>query len=206
MERGQTKYTEVGGIPELRAAVVREAPRATTGSSTRPTRSSCRCGAKHTLYNIVHGAARTRATRCSSRARTGCRYPEQVRLLGGVPGHRADPRVARASTSTPRRSRGAVTPRTKLIVLDSPANPTGAVFSAEALRAVGAGRGRARALGRLRRVLRGAHLRGAARLDRVALARDQGAHDRGQHVLEGLRDDGLAHRLRGGPARHHPRA
>src|SRR6202022_3287399 len=59
-------------------------------------------------------------------------YPEQVQLLGGVP----VPVPTHESTGfdlDPAALRAAVTPRTKIIVLDSPGNPTGAVFSREAL-------------------------------------------------------------------------
>ena len=62
-------------------------------------------------------------------------YPEQVRLLGGVP----VPVVTQEATGfdlDPAALRRAVTPRTKLVVLNSPNNPTGAVFSPEALAAV----------------------------------------------------------------------
>ena len=64
---------------------------------------------------------------------------------------------------------------------------------------------RARPLGGRRRVLRVAHVRGAPRVHRVARPGHQGAHARRQHLLEGVRDDGLAHRLRRRPARADPR-
>jgi aspartate aminotransferase len=63
-------------------------------------------------------------------------YPEQVRLLGGVP----VPVECHESTGfdlDPAAVRRAVTPKTKLIILDSPGNPTGAVFSPAALEDVG---------------------------------------------------------------------
>jgi aspartate aminotransferase len=59
-------------------------------------------------------------------------YPEQIRLLGGVP----VPVRTREETGfdlDPDELRRAVTPRTKLVILDSPGNPTGAVFSPKAL-------------------------------------------------------------------------
>jgi aspartate aminotransferase len=63
-------------------------------------------------------------------------YPEQVRLLGGVPVAVPTPE-ATGFDLEPAALRRAVTPRTKMIVLDSPGNPTGAVFSEEALAEVG---------------------------------------------------------------------
>src|SRR5207302_10554166 len=62
-------------------------------------------------------------------------YPEQARLVGGMPVE-VPTREATGFDLDPERLAAAVTPRTKAIVLNSPNNPTGAVFSAEALRAV----------------------------------------------------------------------
>src|SRR5439155_24436925 len=62
-------------------------------------------------------------------------YPEQARLVGGVPVEVATSERTGFDLD-PERLSAAVTPRTKVIVLNSPNNPTGAVFSAEALRAV----------------------------------------------------------------------
>ena len=148
-----------------------------------------------------HGAAQSRATRCWCRARTGCRIPSRRGCWAAC---RSTVPTAEATRLRPRsgpRWRAAVTPRTKLIVLNSPNNPTGAVFSPAALEAVARLAVERELLDRLRRVLRGADLRGPPRLDRLVRPRDQGAHDRRQHLLEGLRDDRLAHRLRGRAAR-----
>src|SRR5207302_7730038 len=59
-------------------------------------------------------------------------YPEQARLVGGMPVE-VPTREATGFDLDPERLAAAVTPRTKAIVLNSPNNPTGAVFSAEAL-------------------------------------------------------------------------
>ncbi len=52
MRRGQTKYTEVGGIPELRAAVCAKLKR-DNGLDYTPDEIVVSCGAKHTLYNVA---------------------------------------------------------------------------------------------------------------------------------------------------------
>src|SRR3977135_439867 len=52
IESGQTKYTEVGGIPELRAAVCHKLKR-DLGLEYAPDEVTVSCGAKHTLYKIV---------------------------------------------------------------------------------------------------------------------------------------------------------
>src|SRR5262245_35247666 len=130
LEQGQTKYTEVGGIPELRAAVCVKFKR-DNGLDYSPDEITVSCGAKHTLYNLFMALVNP-GDEVLIPSPYWVSYPEQVRLLGGVPvpvetpestGFDLDPAVLRR----------AVTPRTKMIVLDSPGNPTGAVFSAAAL-------------------------------------------------------------------------
>ncbi len=194
IETGQTKYTEVGGIPELRAAVCQKFKR-DNGLEYAPDEVTVSCGAKHTLYNIVMALINP-GDEVLIPSPYWVSYPEQVRLLGGVPVPVPTPE-ATGFDLDPAELRRAVTPRTKMVVLDSPGNPTGAVFSPGRAGRGGQARGGARSLDRLGRVLRVADLRGPARVHRLALLRGEGAHHRGQHVLEGLRDDRLAHRVRG---------
>jgi len=130
IEGGQTKYTEVGGIPELRAAVCQKLKR-DNGLDYAPDEVTVSCGAKHTLYNLVMALVNP-GDEVLIPSPFWVSYPEQVRLLDGVPvpvptpestGFDLDPAVLRH----------AVTPRTRVVILDSPGNPTGAVFSAQAL-------------------------------------------------------------------------
>src|SRR6266849_2372046 len=130
IESGQTKYTEVGGIPELRAAVCQKLKR-DLGLEYAPDEVTVSCGAKHTLYNIVMALVNP-GDEVLIPSPFWVSYPEQVQLLGGVPvpvptqesaGFDLDPALLRR----------AVTARTKMIILDSPGNPTGAVFSPQAL-------------------------------------------------------------------------
>ena len=133
LESGQTKYTEVGGIPELRAAVCHKLKR--LGLEYAADEVTVSCGAKHTLYNIVMALVNP-GDEVVIPSPFWVSYPEQVRLLGGVP----VPVETLESTGfdlDPATVRRAVTPRTRIIVLNSPGNPTGAVFSAAALEQVG---------------------------------------------------------------------
>jgi len=134
LESGQTKYTEVGGIPELRAAVCQKLKR-DLGLEYTPEEVTASCGAKHTLYNIVMALVNP-GDEVMIPSPFWVSYPEQVRLLGGVP----VPVETLESTGfdlDPAAVQGAVTAKTKILVLNSPGNPTGAVFSAAALRQVG---------------------------------------------------------------------
>jgi aspartate aminotransferase len=133
MRRGQTKYTEVGGIPELRAAVCAKLQR-DNGLAYEPADVLVSCGAKHTLFNIATALVNP-GDEVLVPSPFWVSYPEQARLLGGSP-VTVETREATGFDLDPERLRAAVTPRTKLIVLNSPNNPTGAVFSPEALMAV----------------------------------------------------------------------
>ncbi len=133
MRLGQTKYTEVCGIAELRAAVVAKLKR-DNGLHYEPADVVISCGAKHTLFNIMV-ALLNPGDQVLVPSPYWVSYPEQARLL------EADPVAVTTEEATgfdldPARLRDAVTPRTKIIVVNSPNNPTGAVFSQAALEAV----------------------------------------------------------------------
>jgi aspartate aminotransferase len=134
IRRGQTKYTEVGGIPELRAAVCAKLKR-DNGLAYEPADVLVSVGAKHTLFNIAM-AVLDPGDEVLVPSPYWVSYPEQARLLGGVP-IEVPTAEATGFDLDPARLAAAVTPRTKLIVLNSPNNPTGAVFSPAALEAVG---------------------------------------------------------------------
>ncbi|MBM3218067.1 MAG: pyridoxal phosphate-dependent aminotransferase [Candidatus Rokubacteria bacterium] len=133
MRRGQTKYTEVGGIVELRAAACAKFKR-DNGLDYEPADVLISCGAKHTLYNIFV-ALLDPGDEVIVPSPYWVSYPEQVRLLDGVPVTVAT-REASGFDLDPERVAAAVTAKTKIVVLNSPNNPTGAVFSAAALEAV----------------------------------------------------------------------
>ncbi|MBI3636495.1 MAG: aminotransferase class I/II-fold pyridoxal phosphate-dependent enzyme, partial [Candidatus Rokubacteria bacterium] len=119
MRRGQTKYTEVAGIIELREAIAAKLRR-DNGLDYEPPDVLVSCGAKHTLYNICV-ALLNPGDEMLVPSPYWVSYPEQARLLGAVP----IPVTTHESTGfdlDPATMRAAVTPRTKLIVLNSPNN------------------------------------------------------------------------------------
>jgi aspartate aminotransferase len=134
MRRGQTKYTEVPGVPELRAAVCAKLRR-DNGLEYEPADVLVSCGAKHTLFNIAV-AMLDPGDEMLVPSPYWVSYPEQAQLLGA----RAVTVATDEATGfdlDPGRLRAAVTPRSKLVIVNSPNNPTGAVFSPAALEAVG---------------------------------------------------------------------
>ncbi|MBI4246911.1 MAG: pyridoxal phosphate-dependent aminotransferase [Candidatus Rokubacteria bacterium] len=133
MRRGQTKYTDVGGIPELRAAVCTKFKR-DQGLDYEPADVLVSVGAKHTLFNLAV-ALLNPGDEVLIPSPYWVSYPEQARLVGAVPVP-VETAEATGFDLDPDRIRAAVTPRTKVVIINSPNNPTGAVFSRRALEAV----------------------------------------------------------------------
>ncbi|MEX2148456.1 MAG: pyridoxal phosphate-dependent aminotransferase [Candidatus Rokuibacteriota bacterium] len=134
MRHGHTKYTEVGGVPELRAAVCAKLQR-DNGLRYEPADVLISCGAKHTLFNMVTALVNP-GDEVLVPSPFWVSYPEQIKLVDGVPVP-VDTAESTGFDLDVDRLRAAVTPRTKAIILNSPNNPTGAVFSPQALQAVG---------------------------------------------------------------------
>ena len=177
---------------------------ATTGSSTRPTRSPSPCGAKHTLYNIVMALVNP-GDEVLDPQPYWVSYPEQVRLLGGVPVACADAWSPPASTSIPAAAR-AVTPRTKA---RHPRQPRQSDRRGLLPRRWPRWRKLALEHGlwvvsdecyEARSPTRGATSPSPRCLRRSRPARSSSI------PAQGLRDDGLAYRLRGRPRDDHPSA
>ncbi|MDN5348559.1 MAG: aspartate aminotransferase, partial [Clostridia bacterium] len=132
LKAGFTRYTPVAGIPELREAVC--ACLKNRGLSYEAADIVVSCGAKHSLYNAMQ-VLLNEGDEVVLCAPYWVSYYEQVKLAGGVPvvietGADQDFKV------TPAALKAALTPRTKLLVLNSPSNPTGAVYSQGELEAL----------------------------------------------------------------------
>ncbi|WP_407540103.1 pyridoxal phosphate-dependent aminotransferase [Deinococcus radiomollis] len=133
IDAGKTRYTQVQGVPELREAIAAKLKRE-NGLDYTPEQVTVGNGGKQSLFNAFF-ALLDPGDEVLIPAPYWVSYPEMVRFAGGVPvavttrpedGYRLDVDVLKA----------AITPRTKLIVLNSPGNPTGAVFPETTLRAV----------------------------------------------------------------------
>jgi aspartate aminotransferase len=122
---GRTKYTDAGGIPELRAAICAKLKR-DGGLAYEPAEVIASVGAKHTLYNICSVLV-DEGDEVILPAPFWVSYTEQVRLCQGVPVV-VPTDEARGFQLDHAALRRAVTRRTKLLILNTPNNPTGAVF------------------------------------------------------------------------------
>ncbi len=134
IDDGHTRYTAVPGIQELREAVVYRL-REDHGRHYTPEQIQVSCGGKHGLYNIFQ-ALLDPGDEVLIPAPYWVSYPPMVQLAGGVPV--AVP-LAEADNFDldPDILGRCATDRTKAIIVNNPANPTGSLFSAPALEAIG---------------------------------------------------------------------
>ncbi len=127
---GFTKYTQTGGIPELRAAIC-EKLRTDNQLEYTPEQILVSNGAKHSVFNFFQ-AVLNEGDEVIIFAPYWVSYPDIVLLAGGKPVI-VDTDERNGFVPDPNRFRRALSPRTKAIVINSPNNPTGSVFSREAL-------------------------------------------------------------------------
>jgi aspartate aminotransferase len=133
--RGETKYTDVDGIPELKAAVVAKFARE-NGLAYETNQIHVAPGGKAVLYNALV-ATLSPGDEVIVPAPYWVSYPDMVLLAGGEPvtvvGHEVDGFKLR-----PEALEAAITSRTKWLILNSPSNPTGAAYTGPELEALAA--------------------------------------------------------------------
>ncbi len=133
LDKGMTRYTPVAGIPDLRRAVAEETAKV-RGVPCAAKRTIITVGAKHALFEFL-GAVLDAGDEVIIPAPYWVSYPDQVRLLDGVPVI-VETHASEGFILTPKAFNKALTPRSKVLVLNTPGNPTGAVYPAEAVRAL----------------------------------------------------------------------
>ncbi|MDX9834574.1 MAG: pyridoxal phosphate-dependent aminotransferase [Desulfobulbus sp.] len=134
IDDGYTRYTPVAGISELRTAIC-DKFRKDQGWEFVPGQVQVCCGGKHGLYNIFQ-ALLNPGDEVLIPAPYWVSYPPMVQLAGGTPVI-VPLREGNNFDLDPDTLTRYVTAKTKVIVLNSPSNPTGAVYSRAALEAVG---------------------------------------------------------------------
>jgi aspartate aminotransferase len=133
IRKGRTRYTVVAGIEPLRAAIVRKLER-DNGLRFSTEQITVGCGAKQVVFNALF-ASLNPGDEVVIPAPCWVSYPDMVRLAGGVP-VMVDCAPTDGFKLTPQRLEAAITPRTRWLMLNSPSNPTGAVYSAGELQAL----------------------------------------------------------------------
>lgn len=126
LDAGFTKYTPSSGIPELRTAIS-EKLKKDNNLDYKPSQIIVNCGAKHSCFNALL-ATLDEGDEVIIPAPYWLSYPEMVKLVGAVPV--IVPTTAESGYKiTPDQFRDAMTPRTKMIIINTPGNPTGAVYT-----------------------------------------------------------------------------
>ncbi|PTX96300.1 aspartate aminotransferase [Spartobacteria bacterium LR76] len=133
IQNGFTKYTPSSGTPELRQAIS-EKFAADNGLEYKPSQIIVSNGAKQSCFNAI-AAVCNPGDEVIIPAPFWLSYPEMVRLAG------AEPVIVQTTEEnqwkiTAEQFEEAMTPRTKMIIINSPGNPTGSIYSREELRAI----------------------------------------------------------------------
>ena len=133
IQDGKTKYTDVDGIPELKAAIVAKFARE-NGLTYTPAQVNVSPGGKPVIYNALV-ATLSPGDEVVVPTPYWVSYPDMVLLAGGEPVF-AHATAETGFKLTPHALEAAISPRTKWLILNSPSNPSGAAYTREELRAL----------------------------------------------------------------------
>lgn len=135
IQSGFTKYTPTSGTPDLREAIAAKFKNE-NHLLYKPGQIVVSCGAKHSLYNIIQVLV-DEGEEVLIPAPYWVSYPEMVKMSGGTP--RYLPTGAKTQFKiTPKQLEQSLNSKTKLLILNSPSNPTGMVYSRNELEALAA--------------------------------------------------------------------
>lgn len=134
MEEGQTKYTAAGGLPVLKKAIINKFQH-DQGLTYEPSEIIVCSGAKHALYTLFQ-AILDEGDEVIIPTPYWVSYPEQVKLAEGVPVY-VEGLENNEFKITPEQLKAAITEKTKAVIINSPSNPTGMLYSEEELIALG---------------------------------------------------------------------
>lgn len=132
---GQTRYTPTEGTAKLKAAIQRKFARENE-LDYAPSQIVVTCGAKQALFNLCL-ALLGPGDEAIVPAPYWVSYPDMVRLAGAEPVF-IEGGIEQDFKITPEQLAGAITRQTRLLILNSPSNPTGAAYSRAELEALGA--------------------------------------------------------------------
>ncbi len=133
IKRGETKYTPVSGIPELRQAIAAKFKRE-NGLDYKPEQTIVGTGGKQILFNAFM-ATLNPGDEVIVPAPYWVSYPEMVALTGGTPVF-VNTKQEDNFKLTAADLEKAITPKTKWLIFNSPSNPTGAAYTHDELKAL----------------------------------------------------------------------
>lgn len=133
IQDGFTKYTAVDGTPGLKKAIIAKFAR-DNQLTYEPNQILVSCGAKHSFYNLF-AALFNAGDEVIIPAPYWVSYPDMAKLTDAVPVIvKTD--IEQHFKITPQQLEAAITPKTRLVILNSPSNPTGVAYSATELKAL----------------------------------------------------------------------
>ena len=135
LDGGFTKYTPSSGIPELRQAISEKFLK-DNNLDYKPHQVIVSNGAKHSCFNAILATVQP-GDEVIIPAPYWLSYPEMVRLAGGEPVF-VQTTEESGWKMTASQFEEAMTPRTKMVIINTPGNPTGAVYTREELVAIAA--------------------------------------------------------------------
>jgi len=131
IKQGATRYTAVDGTPELKSAIINKFQR-DNGLSYQPDQILVSCGGKQSFYNLAQ-ALLNPGDEDIIPAPYWVSYPDMVKLADGEPVF-IKAGLEQTFKITPEQLDAAITPKTRLFVINSPSNPTGVTYSREELK------------------------------------------------------------------------
>ncbi len=134
IKAGHTKYTAVEGIVEAKQAIINKLKK-DHGLDYELNHIVISNGAKHSLFNLFQVLIQE-GDEVIIPAPYWVTYPEQVKYSDGVPVF-IDTDDSTEFKITPEQLKAAITPKTKVLLLNTPSNPTGSVYSKDELTALG---------------------------------------------------------------------
>ncbi len=134
INRGFTKYTEVDGTPSLKAAIIAKLQR-DNGLDYTPKQILVSCGGKQSFFNLVQAVINP-GDEVVIPAPYWVSYPDIVILADGKPVI-VEAGIEQGFKITAAQLQAAITPKTRLVVINSPSNPSGAIYSGAELAALG---------------------------------------------------------------------
>ena len=134
MNKGLTKYTAAGGTPSLKKAIVAKF-RKENGLEYTEKQILVSCGGKQTSFNLCM-ALLNPGDEAIIPAPYWVSYPDMAMMADGKPVF-VSTGIEQGFKMTPQQLERAITPKTRLIWINSPSNPTGAVYTAAELKALG---------------------------------------------------------------------
>ena len=133
LDNGQTKYTPSSGLMPLRKAICEKFEK-DNGLSYEPSQIIVSNGAKHSIFNACY-ALLNEGDEVIIPVPYWLTYPEVVKVCGGVPVY-METKKENKFKFTADDLKKAITPKTKMLIFNSPSNPTGAVYTEEEVRAI----------------------------------------------------------------------